>query len=228
MESRRGVFITLEGPDGAGKSTQLHSLAARIGGEVSLTREPGGTRIGEHVRELLLRGDPRDSLTDAFLFNAARRQLVTDVIEPGLAAGHIVLSDRFSDSTLAYQGYGAGVAIDNLRALADLATGKLRPDRTVLLDLPPRHGLHRRAQGPRWQLTRFEATDQFDVAFHERVRAGYLELAAAEPDRWRVVDADRDQDSVAESVWEAVRDLIESSPRRTQEGSPREPNGIDA
>jgi dTMP kinase len=205
-----GTFITLEGPDGAGKSSQIEPLADRIralGREVVLTREPGGTPMGERIRELLLHGDARDPLTDALLFNAARRQLVADVIGPALARGAVVVCDRYTDSTLAYQGYGAGVSLESLRALADIATGSLRPDRTILLDLSPEAGLRRRAQGEKSEITRFESAEAHDIAFHRRVREGYLELAAADPWRWRVVDADRMTDEVAHMVWAALGDL---------------------
>jgi dTMP kinase len=204
----RGVFITLEGPDGAGKSSQLSRLAERIGGQVVVTREPGGTQIGERIRELLLRGEGRDPLADALLFNAARRQLVAEVIRPALERGATVICDRFTDSTLAYQGYGAGVPLDQLRALADIATGGLRPDRTILFDLPPEAGLRRRAAGAGSEVTRFESADEHDLAFHQRVRAGYLELAAAEPDRWRVIHSDQDADTVASELWTVVSDLV--------------------
>jgi dTMP kinase len=207
------TFLTLEGPDGAGKSTQATRLAERIrrtgGREVLLTREPGGTPIGERVRGVLLRGAERDPLTDALLFNAARRQVVADVIGPALARGAIVVCDRFADSTLAYQGYGAGVALDSLRALADIATGGLTPNRTILLDLSPEAGLARRANGAPSEVTRFESGAGHDLAFHQRVRAGYLELAAAEPARWRVVNADRQPDAVEDAAWEAVHDLFD-------------------
>lgn len=204
----RGIFITLEGPDGAGKSSQLERLAARVSGDLVVTREPGGTAIGERIRELLLRGESRDPFTDAMLFNAARRELVAHVIRPALERGAVVICDRFADSTLAYQGYGAGVPLDRLRALADVATDGLTPDRTTLFDLPPEAGLRRRSEGALSEVTRFESADEHDLAFHERVHDGYLELAAAEPERWRVVDADRSPDEVADSVWEALRDLF--------------------
>lgn len=208
----RGIFITFEGPDGAGKSSQASALADRLReGEraLLLTREPGGTELGERVRELLLSVTAEhDALTDALLFNAARRQLVRDVLAPALAGGGIVICDRFADSTLAYQGYGSGASLSALRALAEVATDGLRPTRTVLLDLPAEIGLARRFGGSADQLTRFETSDAFDRAFHERVRAGYLELAAQEPDRWRVVDASLAPDEVASRVWEQVRDLF--------------------
>lgn len=213
ITSRGGLFITLEGPDGAGKSSQARRLAEALrsrGMDVVLTREPGGTTLGERVRALLLDpgGGARDPLTDALLFNAARRQLVTEVILPALAAGSAVVCDRFADSTLAYQGYGAGVPLDVLGEIAAAATGGLVPDRTILIDVPVGHGLARRAGGPTADLTRFEVDAGHDAAFHERVRDGFHALARAEPDRWRVVDGRPGVEVVARAVVEAIRDLI--------------------
>ena len=189
----RGKFITLEGPEGAGKTVLARRLVEALeqrGHTVRLTREPGGTPLGERVRTLLLErssGDLAiDARADALLFNAARAQLVADVIRPAVEAGEVVLCARFADSTLAYQGYGAGLPIDQLRAISDVATGGLAPDLTVLLDVDPEVGLSRKAPGAR---NRFEAS--FDLDFHRRVRAGFLELARREPERWRVVDSTR-------------------------------------
>ena len=210
---RRGWFITIEGPDGAGKTTQAHRLAVHLealGIDVLLTREPGGTWLGERLREILLArrssdvdvtgpAPAVDPLTDALLFSAARRQLVVEVVEPTLAAGRTVVCARFADSTLAYQGYGAGAPLDRLRALEAVATDGRRPDLTILLDLPVAAGLARKSAE---DVTRFEA--DFDLAFHERVRAGFLELAVAEPGRFVVVDATRDEDEVAGSIAQAV------------------------
>ena len=198
----RGWFITIEGPDGAGKTTQVERLAVHLrdrGVDVVSTREPGGTWLGERLREVLLARTgsvaPTDALTDAFLFNAARRQLVAEVIEPALSAGRTVLCARFADSTLAYQGYGAGVSLERLRALEAVATDGLRPDLTILLDLPVEAGLTRKAPG---DVNRFEA--EFDLAFHRRVRQGFLALAVAEPTRFVVIDATRSPDEVTTAV----------------------------
>lgn len=211
---RPGLFITLEGPDGSGKSTQAALLADRLragGLEVVLTREPGGTALGEQVRRVLLDRDAaqRDALTDALLFNAARHELVTQVISPAVARGAVVVCDRYADSTLAYQGSGGGIASEALRAVGQIATEGLVPDRTVLLDLPVTDGIGRRLSGQDADLTRFELDDAHDQAFHERVRAGYLELARGDPERWRVVDARRSPDEVALAVWAAVADLFD-------------------
>jgi dTMP kinase len=208
IDRRRGRFLTLEGPEGAGKTVLAERLADALlaeGTDVLLTREPGGTRLGERLRDLLLARDAPaiDPLVDAFLFNAARAQLVAEVIRPALEAGRIVVCARFADSTLAYQGYAAGVDIDALRDLAAVATGGLAPDRTILLDLPAEAGLRRKAPDDH---TRFEAA--FDLEFHRRVRAGFLDLAAREPARFAVVDADRPIDAVFADVLAEARAAI--------------------
>lgn len=209
---KRGWFITIEGPEGAGKTTQAAALAghlADVGLDVHVTREPGGTWLGERLREVLLaRTDsvaPTDPLTDALLFNAARRQLVTEVVRPSLDAGRTILCARFADSTLAYQGYGAGVPLERLRALEAAATDGLKPDLTILLDLAVEDGLARKAPG---DMTRFEA--EFDIAFHRRVRDGFLALAAADPGRFAVVDASRPAGDVALATAAAVDRLVRS------------------
>jgi len=207
-----GWFISIEGPDGAGKTTQAEALAdhlRRTGHDVLLTREPGGTWLGERVRDILLaRTDATSSMdpvTDAILFNAARRQLVTEVIRPALARGRTVICARYADSTLAYQGYGAGVPLDRLRALQALATSGLEPRLTILLDLPVEVGLRRKAAS---DVTRFEA--EFDVAFHRRVRDGFLALAIASPGRFVVIDAARPTGEVASAVNAAADRLVGS------------------
>lgn len=213
IPARSGLFITLEGPDGAGKSSQSERLGQRLmadGADPVLTREPGGTGLGEQVRRLLLEGEAvgHDGISDALLFNAARRQLVSQVIAPALAADRVVVCDRFTDSTLAYQGYGEGAPLDILRLLAAVATDGLAPHRTLLFDLPPEQGLDRRLSGPQAEMTRFERSLRHDLDFHRRVRQGYLDMAAEEPDRWRVIDATRAPDDVAAEVWQHVRDLL--------------------
>jgi dTMP kinase len=212
LPPRTGRFITLEGPEGAGKTLQAQRLADELESRelpVLLTREPGGTRLGDQLRGLLLATDgsadggriaPR---ADALLFNAARAQLVAEVIAPALDAGEVVVCARFADSTLAYQGYGSGISLDDLRELADIATGGLVPDLTILLDVEPEIGLARKAAEDR---TRFEAS--FDLEFHRRVRAGFLELASADPDRFRVIDAGRDPDAVFADVLAAALDVL--------------------
>jgi dTMP kinase len=202
-----GTFITLEGPEGAGKTLQAERLAENLRGRgqrVRLIREPGATRLGEEIRSIVLAramdGDAGiDARADALLFNAARAQLVAEVIQPALTAGETVICARFSDSTLAYQGFGAGVPLQELRAIAAVATAGLVPDLTILLDVPPEVGLARKADEAR---NRFEAA--FDLEFHRRVRAGFLELARQEPGRWRVVDATRDVDAVFAEILAAT------------------------
>jgi dTMP kinase len=209
-----GIFITLEGPDGAGKSTQARMLAERIratGREVVATREPGGTELGERLRSVLMEAPQgsHDGVSDALLFNAARARQVSEVIQPALDRGAVVVCDRFSDSTLAYQGYGDGIALDALRDLKRIAIGPITPDRTVLVDLSVAAGLGRRHTGSSADLTRFETDEkQHGTSFHERVRAGYLEMAQQEPQRWRVVDGSGDADAVSSAVWAAVADLF--------------------
>ena len=207
----RGWFITIEGPEGGGKTTQAERLVAHLadlGRTVHLTREPGGTWLGERIRELLLARTgsattAADPLTDALLFNAARRQLVGEVIRPALAAGTTVVCARYADSTLAYQGYGAGVPLATLRQLAATATDGLVPDRTIVLDVPAEVGLARKAPG---DVTRFEA--EFDLDFHRRVRDGFRSLAAAEPGRFAVIDATASADDVAGAIAAVVDETL--------------------
>jgi len=206
-----GAFITIDGPDGGGKTTQAERLRDHMAGRgsrVLLTREPGGTWLGELVREVLLArtgsaAAPTDPLTDALLFTAARRQIVGEVIRPALEAGTTVICARFADSTLAYQGYGGGVPLDRLRTLADIATDGLTPDLTILLDLPIEAGLARKAPG---DVTRFEA--EFDLDFHRRVRDGFLAIARSEPGRVAIIDASEDVDTVAATIASVADDRL--------------------
>ena len=206
----RGWFITIEGPEGAGKTTQaarLESWLQTAGIPVMRTREPGGTRLGELLRGVLLDGrasTPIDPLADALLFNAARRQLVAEVIRPALDARTTVVCARFADSTIAYQGYGSGLDLTALRSLEEVATGGLRPDLTILLDVPAEVGLARKTEAA--DQTRFETN--FDVAFHRRVRDGFLAVAAAEWGRFTVVDAAQDEAAVWVDVRSAAARLV--------------------
>jgi dTMP kinase len=207
--ARRGLFIVFEGPEGAGKSTQIARLAERLRGsgrDVLLTREPGGTRAGDAVRQVLL--DPEQviyPLTEFLLYSASRAQLVSEVIGPALEAGRDVVSDRFTGASVAYQGYGRGLDLDLVADLNRRATSGLRPDLTVLLDIEPEAGL-RRARSRSGQ-DRLEAAG---LDFHRRVREGYLAQAAADPS-WLVVDAAAPEDAVAEAVWAGVSRLIAAS-----------------
>ena len=200
------MFITFEGPDGSGKTTQARLLAAWLrerGYQVVLTREPGGTDIGDQIRTVL--HDPAngamDARTEILLYSASRAQHVAQCIRPALAAGQIVISDRYADSTLAYQGYGRGLDLETLRQITDFATGGLTPDLTLYLDIPPEEGLERRqVGGDEWNRLDAEALD-----FHQRARAGYLELMKEEPERWMVVNGDR----TVEEVQEKIRRVVE-------------------
>lgn len=199
-----GWFVTLEGGEGSGKSTQLARLTERLrasGREVLVTREPGGTPLAEGIRALLMDPALRPSaMTEALLMEASRAELVETVVRPALAAGQVVVCDRYADSTLAYQGAGRGLDRGLLEALNRAATGGLTPDLTLLFDLPAETGLSRRALAP-------GSTNRIDREpgdFHARVRDAFLAMAAAEPSRWVVLDASAPPDEVAERVWAEV------------------------
>lgn len=205
-----GFFITFEGPEGGGKSTQVHRLAARLaagGYVVWTTREPGGTRAGEMIRPLVLGGSapPLSAWTEALLFSAARAQLVEEVIRPRVERGEIVLCDRYSDSTMAYQGYGRGLDLQSLRRLQAAVTHDLKPGLTLLLSLPVRAGL---ARIPSMLKDRL---DSETVAFHERVAAGYRQMALEEPDRWHEVDATASPDEVADAIFGQVKRSLQQA-----------------
>ena len=207
--ARAGLFIVLEGPDGAGKSVQARLLAERLqarGVPVTYSREPGGTELGEQVRHLVNNPGPtpRGPRADVLLYTAARAQHVEEVIRPALKDGQVVVCDRYATSTMAYQGYGSGMDLDLLGRIQDWVTGGLRPDIVVLLDVDPRTGLERRAAGDADELTRWEDQSRFDLAFHTRVREGYREMAAAEPERWVVLDGSGDVEAVAAEVSRVV------------------------
>jgi dTMP kinase len=211
-----GFFVSFEGPEGGGKSTQIHHLAAALaerGFSVWATREPGGTRVGEMIRPILL-GQQQTRMTpwsEALLFTAARAQHVEEVIRPRLERGELVLCDRYSDSTLAYQGYGRGLDLDALRRLQLQATGGLQPDLTILLNLPIETGLSRI---PR---TAQDRLDRETTTFHQRVRAGYQEMAAADPRRWREVDAAAGEDQVAQRILGLVSEVLQQAGIRPAE-----------
>jgi dTMP kinase len=206
-----GKFITFEGPEGGGKTVLARRLAEELqrrGHVVRTLREPGGTRVGERLRAILLeKAGPSalviDARADALMFSAGRAQLVAEIIRPALERGEIVIDARHADSTLAYQGYGMGLPLDELRSLQAFATGGLVPDLTILLDVPPEIGIGRKSDEG---VNRFEST--FDLAFHQRVRAGYLAMAAAEPTRYRVIDSSRPLDRVAPEVIAAGLSIL--------------------
>jgi dTMP kinase len=201
------MFVTFEGSEGSGKSTQIALLAEYLRGKglhVLTTREPGGTQIGEQVRLCLhdVANEQMTSAAEVLLYSASRAQLVEEVIRPALAQQKIVLSDRYADSTLAYQGYGRHLDLETLTTITQFATGGLRPDLSLFLDVDVRDGLARRSTGGD-ELNRM---DLQALAFYDRVREGYLKMIVVEPDRWLRVDANRS----VEAIQEDVRQLVES------------------
>lgn len=207
------MFITFEGVDGAGKTSQAWRLWRRLNREgypSQLTWEPGATKLGEHLRQTLLDYWLQLDITpvaELLLFSAARTQLVETTLRPLLSQGIIVVSDRYVDSTIAYQGYGRRLAIDLVRQVCEIATAGLLPNLTVLLDIPAEQGLARKKglSRPLWPEDRFE---EEELGFSRRVRLGYLELAAGEPERWFVVDATESQDEIEAIVWRQVMALL--------------------
>ncbi len=204
------MFITLEGPEGSGKSSQLPALAEFLrsrGYTVLTTREPGGTPIGDQVRQVLTRMENQgmSPRSETLLFCAARAQLVDQVIRPALARGEVVISDRYADSTLAYQGYGHGNDLTVLRQLLHFATGGLWPELTLLLDVDSAAGLERRrSSGGEWN-----RLDDYALSFHQRVRQGYLDLARSQPERWVVVDAAQPMDAVQQALRQVILRRLE-------------------
>lgn len=202
MATRSGCFVTIEGGEGVGKTTLLAGLANRAreaGLDVVVCREPGGTALGERLRDALLRadGEAPDAHAELLVFAAARAQLVAEVIRPALGRSALVLCDRYADSTTAYQHFGRGLPRATVDAVNAAATGGLTPDLTLLLDLPPAEGLRRAGRAGDYM-------ERENLAFHERVRAGFAALAQAEPERWRVLDASRGADEVAGEAWTEV------------------------
>ncbi len=199
------LFITFEGGEGCGKSTQSQALHKRLterGVPAVLTHEPGGTPLSKKIRRLLKHdNDTRISpLAELLLFNAARAQLIADVIRPALDRGETVVCDRYADSTIAYQSYGRGLDMAAVKAINDNATQGLKPDLTILLDIAAKDGLARKEQRDRFE--------QEDIAFHHRVREGYLKLAEEEPRRWLVLDATKTENEIAEAIWRRVQQLL--------------------
>jgi dTMP kinase len=210
----RGFFITFEGSEGCGKSTQIQRLAARLGklGQpVVLTREPGGTPIGEQIKHLLQfskDGHAMKPQTELLLFTASRAQLVRELIEPALAAGSIVIADRFLDSTTVYQGVARNIEEPTVRFINDFAVGTCKPDITFVLDLDPAVARQRLLRRPR-PLGEFDRMEQEPMAFYERVRAGYLKLAKSEEARIHVVDASQSVDAIEQAIWQQLEKKLD-------------------
>lgn len=238
------LFITFEGPEGSGKSTQARLLYEQLqarGYPVIVTREPGGTRIGELIRKIIvdLQHTEMNSTTEILLFSAARAQLVSELVRPYLATGGIVLCDRYADSTYAYQGYGLSRDLEELRTITQIATGGLQPDLTIYLDMPAAEGLerkrqartHRRAASPLRDAARlpnaesdkamarpeWNRLDARDLAYHERVEEGFRALVAQEPERWRRIDAREDINAVANQIAMLVEPFLERVQRLEQD-----------
>ena len=202
----RGLLISVEGVEGSGKSTHCRLLGQWLtarGLEVVLTSEPDGTPIGSAIRALFEQdGMPPTPLTQTFLFMAARQQHIAEVIRPALARGAVVVSDRYADATLAYQGFGGGMELETIRDLNALATGGVMPDLTILLDLDPAEGIRRISDRP------LDAFEKMDMGFHRRVREGYLEIAHAEKNRVVVLSAAQPKDALHAAVVRAVEGLL--------------------
>jgi len=205
-----GLFITFEGGEGCGKSTQSRLLLKKLEQQnvsVILTHEPGGTALGNELRKALKRkgGSSISPQAELFLLAASRAQLVAEVIHPALEEGKVVLCDRFTHSTMVYQGYGRGLDFTAIRMVNNMATGHLNPDLIILLDISPEQGLARKQS----LKDRFELED---LSFHQRVREGYLKMAAAESDHWLVIDASLPKGKIAEMIWDRVSQLLPSQP----------------
>lgn len=209
-DPKKGIFISCEGIEGSGKSTQARLLYEYLKGkgfEVILTEEPGGTQIGLKIREILLSLEYREisSMTELLLYNASRSQHIQEVILPAIHRGAIVITDRFSDSTVAYQGYGRGIDLNLIDSLDRISTKNLRPDITILLDVDVEIGLKRN--------TGIQKTDRLeleDIEFHKKVRKGYLEIAAEEPERIRLIDASAGLEEIYSKIISLVTEMIET------------------
>jgi len=204
----RGILITFEGPEGGGKSLQIQKLGEYLknkGFRVLTLREPGQTKIGEKIRQILL--DPKNKnlvpQAETLLFEASRAQLVEEIIKPALAQGVIVLIDRFFDSTTAYQGYGRQLPVEKIEMLNEFATDGLKPDLTILLDLEVEEGLRRREKSGKK-----DRIDMESLKFHQKVREGYLEMARKNPRRWRIIDASKSPEEVFEEIKKIVEEEL--------------------
>ena len=201
------LFITFEGEEGSGKTVQTRALYKRLSSlsiPALLTHEPGGTVAGERIARLVKWAHDAgiSPLTELLLFNASRAQLVEEVIQPGLKSGKMVICDRFADSTLAYQGYGRGLDLELVRVINSTATRGLKPDFTVLLDLPFEAGLARKIN------RKHDRFEQEALAFHKKVRQGYLKMAAEEPERWLIIDASQSREKIRGIIWQKVSQLL--------------------
>jgi dTMP kinase len=219
MTNSRGFFITFEGCEGCGKSTQTRLLNKRLHNykiPTVLTQEPGGTPLGNKVRDLLKvkRNINISPLAELFLFVSCRSQLIADVINPALNSGKVVICDRFTDSTLVYQGYGRGLDLKLITSVNTMATGGLEPDLTVLLDTVPELGLQRKSNSAD---DRFEAEN---IAFHRKIREGYLNLAQDKPGRWLVVGSGQTIECISEIIWERLAPIIHSRYPATNSSKP--------
>lgn len=213
----KGIFITFEGVEGSGKSTQIELLSVRLerlGLKVIRTREPGGTSAGLAIRKIVL--DPKTGaltpMTELMLFSAARSELVGEIIKPALDNGAVVLCDRFADSTTAYQGYARGMSLETIERVNRYSCGDIWPDRTLILDINPAAGLARTVERMK---TEGDAEARFENAglkFHEKVRNGFLKIAEAEPDRVKVINAEETIDTIHEAIFNAVQDILPDSP----------------
>ncbi len=208
-----GLFITLEGPEGSGKSTQLENLARHLGEmdvEYVLTREPGGTTIGEQIRQVLLDTKNCEMTPEAevLLYSAARTQHVQQIIRPALERGAMVISDRFAESTLAYQGYGRGLDLQSLWQITEFATSGTMPDLVIYLDLDVRVGLARKKSDEIAGKDKLNRLDQETLDFHNRVRQGYLKMAHADPERWLVLDAQQSIGHTTSQIIQRIKQLL--------------------
>ncbi len=203
------LFITFEGGEGSGKSVQARALYRRLSKlaiPALLTHEPGGTSLSRKLARWLKWSQDTgiSPLTELLMFNASRAQLVEEVIQPNLKSGKVVICDRYADSTTAYQSYGRGLSLETVKAINNIATQELKPNLTVLLDIPARAGLSRK------RAKRQDRFEQEGLAFHQRVREGYLKMAAEEPERWLVVDASQSKAKIREIIWQRVSQLLSS------------------
>lgn len=201
------LFITFEGGEGSGKTFQagaLYRKLSKLAIPALLTHEPGGTSLGEKLSRLLKRAESTgvSPLSELLLFNASRAQLAEEVIQPNLKGGRVVICDRYADSTIAYQSYGRGLDLEMVETINNAATQGLKPNLTILLDIPAEEGLARKGAKRR---DRFE---QEDITFHRRIREGYLKLAAGDPERWLVVDASQSKEKMKEIIWQRVSQLF--------------------